>query len=844
MRRLTLANLWAHKRRAVGTALAVVLGVAFLCATLVLGDTLDRTYAAAFERANAGTAAIVRSATAIDGDDGPVRAPIDADLADRVAAVPGVAAVAPEVRATAQVEGRDGRPVGGDGPPTTAEAWIADPQLNAFHVTSGHAPARAGEAVLDRSTATEAHLRVGDRFTIRTPERVSMRLVGLVSFGSQPDMAGTTYIGLDPAQARTLLTAPGTVTDLRVRGDGTRTDAQLATAIERALPRGVESVTAATLTSEQVDAVQGAFAGFVKTFLLAFAAVAVVVATFTIANTFAIVGAQRSRESALLRAVGATRRQVLAATLAESVIIGAIASAIGLGVGVVLAIGLRAALTSFGLDLSATALVVAPRTLIIGLTVGVLSTLVAAVVPAVRSSRTAPIDALRDSAAEVAVTSWRRALIGTAVAGLGGALVVTATSAATPMARAGLGALAALVGVVVLGAVIARPAASAIGAPIALARGVPGTLARRNAMRNPRRTAGAALALVIGAAIVALFATFGASIRHSIDQTVSRSFGGDLVMAKTDFSGADIPPQVAASVRQLPEVANTVALDDGLARVGGTTVYPTATDPAALARLVDLDVKRGSLAEMRSGQVAVADAYATDHHLRIGSPLTLTYADGERATLRVAATYGVRELLGDIVMTTHDWAPHADRPGDVAVLVGLRDGVTLDQGRRAVEAVADRYGAPDVQDRDQYVQRVAGQVDQLLVLVYGLLGLAVIIALIGLGNALSLSIHERTRELGLLRAIGLARGELRSSVRWEAVITAVVGTTIGLGLGTFLGWGLVRALAAQEGFVSFQAPGGSLAVVLALSVTAGVVAAIRPARRAARLDVLQAIADR
>lgn len=845
MRRLTLHSLWQRKRRAAGTALAIILGVAFLTATLTLGDTLDASFSSVFRQANDGTAVVVRGARSIDSDAGAQRAPIPASTADRVRAVPGVAAVAAEVQGTAQVVGTDGDPVGGDGPPTAAHAWIDDDVLNPFQVTQGRAPRRPGEAVVDRAAAKAGHLRVGQSFTLRTPDAVRLRLVGVVSFGTEPTMGGSTYIGLAPRQASQLFATPGTIDELRVRGDGTRTDAELREAVGSVLPSSARAITGTELTREQRAEVDATFGGAVKVFLLAFAGVAVVVATFSIANTFAIVAAQRSRESALLRAIGASKRQVLLSVLGESLLVGAAATLVGLAVGIGLSFGLRALLTSFGLDLAGTGLVVTGSTLVAAAVVGMASTLIAALLPAIRSARTSPMEALRDTAAEVLRTSRVRGAAGVLVTGVGATVVVLAANRHHgAVAQAGLGSLLVLVGTVLLGAVIARPAAAAIGAPIAATRGVPGRLARRNAMRNPRRTAGAALALVIGAAVVALFATFGSSLRLSIDQSVDRSFGGDLVLAQSNFSGVPISPKVGSSVAALPEVSHVATISNAVAKAGGATVYPNATQPAELDALVDLDVARGSVARLRPGQVAVSSPYARTHHLTLGSPLAFTYPDGKRQTLHVAATYRSVDLLGDLVMHIDDWTPHTTQPGDVAVLVSLRPGVSLEQGRAAVERVAHRYGAPAVEDRQQYVDRVAGQVDQILVLVYGLLALAVLIALIGLANTLSLSIHERTRELGLLRALGLSRSGLRSSVRWESVVTAVVGTVLGLGVGTFLGWGLVRALNAQVGFISFQAPGSALVVVLVLSITAGVVAAIRPARRAARLDVLGAIAER
>ncbi len=841
---MTLQGLWARKRRVIGTATAVVLGVAFLSATLVLGDTLDSSFGAVFRQANAGTDVVVRSATSINTDGGRQRANLDASVVDDVAEVPGVAVAVGEIAGTAQILGSDGSPIGGQGPPTDAGAWIDDPQINPYHVTSGRAPERAGEAVIDAKSASDGGIAVGDTATIRTPDPVEVTVVGLVGFGEKTSLAGATYVGLAPDQAVELLGKAGQVSDVRVRGDGTTSDEALRDAVAEVVPQKAEAITGAELTAEQEKDLQGDFLGFLKYFLLAFAGVALVVATFSIANTFTILSAQRGRESALMRAIGAGRGQVLGIALIEAVVIGAIASAIGLAAGLGLALGLKALLAGFGLDLPGNGLVVEASPMIISFVIGLGATLVAATMPAIRSSRIAPIEALRDAAAESTAVSKIRAAAGLLIGVAGVLVVVTATRTDDgAMVRAGLGSLLVFVAAVTLGPVLARPAAAVVGAPVAGTRGLVGQLARRNAMRNPRRTAGAALALVIGAAVVALFATFGSSLSRSIDDTVSKSFGGDLVVMQDGFSSSGLSPQLARSIDELPEVSETVALSNVVATVDGAEVYPTAGDPKAMANLLDLDVQQGDLGGLPPGEVAITQKYAEAHGLGMGDDLTLAFADGESTTFEVGAVFGVGELLGDMVVNQSDWTPHELRPGNVAVLVGLADGVSLEQGRTAVEQVAEAHGGPKVEDRDQYIDRVAGQVNQLLTLVYGLLVLAILIALIGLANTLSLSIHERSRELGLLRAVGLTRGKLRSMVRWESVITAVVGTVVGLGVGTFLGWGLVRALATQEGFVTFELPAPTLAVVLVLSIGAGVLAAVRPAHRAAKLDVLAAIAE-
>jgi putative ABC transport system permease protein len=435
-----------------------------------------------------------------------------------------------------------------------------------------------------------------------------------------------------------------------------------------------------------------------------------------------------------------------------------------------------------------------------------------------------------------------RAAFGTLALGVGIALTITAvTNSEGALGRAGLGALATLVGAVALGPVVARPASALLGAPLAAFRGS-GRLARRNAMRNPRRTSGSASALMVGTAVVALFTTVGASVKASIGNVIDRSFAGDLVVVDESFSATGLSPALADELAALPEVAGTAAMTNAVVSIDGDDEYPTAIDPDRLASVFDLDESSGVVADLRPGQIAVSDVYAEDHALGMGSRLTFDYADGASEVVEVGAVYRGGEIVGEIVMTRADWTPHASRATDVAVLIDLADGVSLEAGQDAVRVVTDRLAAPEAQTGDEYVDSVGAEVDQMLALVYGLLGLAVLIALMGIANTLSLSIHERTRELGLLRAVGQTRRQLRSTVRWEAVIVAIFGTIGGLGLGTFLGWGLIEAIAAQEGFGSFVVPVVPLAAILALAAAAGVVAALRPARRAAKLDILSAIA--
>jgi putative ABC transport system permease protein len=533
--------------------------------------------------------------------------------------------------------------------------------------------------------------------------------------------------------------------------------------------------------------------------------------------------------------------------VAEALLVGIVASAAGVVGGLGIAGLLKGLFDSFGFALPAGGLAVDTTAIVLPIVVGVVVTLLAGIVPALKASRVPPLAALRDVALERTSASALRPVAGLALTAIGVAVVLTAVLGGgdAMLPRAGLGALVTIVGVVVFGPVVALPAARAIGAPLSRLRGITGSLARQNAMRNPRRTASTASALMIGVGVVTLFTVFAASLKASIDNSVSQSFRGDLVITTGAFGGGGMSPQLASEISQLPEVETSTGLGSGRALVDGDTEELTVVEPARLDRVLDLDVTEGSVADLGDRQLAVAEQAADDNGWRLGASIPVAFVDGTSTSFRVGAIYEARDIAGDYLISRGAWAPHAVQDLDTSVLIALRSGVDVETGRVAVEQVAERFGAPDVEDSQQYVDSVAGRVDMMLGIVYVLLALAIIIALMGIANTLSLSIYERTRELGLLRAVGESRRQLRSMIRWESVIIAVFGTTGGLGLGIFLGWALVQAASGGGGELittTFAAPVGQLLIVLVVGAIAGVLAAVRPARRAARLDVLRAIA--
>jgi putative ABC transport system permease protein len=842
---LTVKEMRGHGRRLVGTAVAVFLGVAFLAGTLVLGDTLRNNFDNLFAEVNAGTDVVVRNTTDLGIEADEPRGLIDRSLVDRVAAVDGVAAAEPQIQGLGQLLGADGDAVGGGGPPQLAGSWTTDERLNPYRLAEGRAPEAADEVVVNRGAADDGNLRIGDRTTVLTPEPVEVTIVGISTFGDQDGLGGVTFTAFSLEGAMRHVTKdPSGVSSIAVRADEGTSQSELVSRVDKVLPNGVEAVSGSSVSTENADDINKLFLDMLTTFLTVFAGIALLVATFSIYNTFSIIVAQRTRTAALLRAIGASRRQVLASVVIEAAAVGVVASLAGLAGGIAVAGLLKGLFDAAGFALPAGGIVVTGGAVMVSVIVGLVVTLLAGIMPAVKASRVPPLAALRDVAVERTSPSAPRIVAGAILTGLGVATTAAAALSDDPsLATVGLGGVITLIGAIVLGPVVARPVAGLLGAPFARLRGLSGSLARQNAIRNPRRTAATASALMVGVGIVTLFTVFAASLKESTAATIDRSFAGDLVISSGPFGGS-LSPDLAVDVGDLPEVDSAVGIGRGFASIDGDTKQMTVADPADLASAVDVGVTSGSVADMTSDEIAISDATADANGWAVGDTLPVTFADGARADLTVAATYDVSDIVGGYVLPSETYAPHTRQPVDSTVVVDLSAGTSLADGKAAVERVAANYGGPDVEDRDQFAATMSAGADMFLTIIYALLALAIIIALMGIANTLSLSIHERTRELGLLRAVGQTRGQLRSMVRWESVIVATFGVVGGIGLGVFLGWALVEAAGNTPGSVisEFVLPVGRLAIVVVVGAIAGVLAGLRPARRAARLDVLGAIA--
>lgn len=844
MFRVVLRSMTAHKRRLIGTCSAVVLGVAFLAGTLVLGDSMRAAFGSAFATANAGISAVVQGKTALGTDAGTQRSPVPESLVPQISQLSDVQAAVPTIEAYGQLLGSDGVPIGGQGPPTFAQSWITNPDLTTARITQGRAPSADGEVVINEGAATTGKLAVGDSTSILVPRKVPVTIVGIASFGVLDTAAGPTFTAFTFEQAQQLFAAPGEASTILVQAKSGVEETAVVEQIQPLLPTGVEAITEAQLTADQEAAIQSDFLGFFQTFLLIFAMIALVVGTFSIYNTFSVIVAQRSRESALLRAIGASRGQVLRSVTLESLLIGVLASVIGVGVGIGFASGLMALMSAVGFGLPSTGLVIAAGTIGWSLLVGVAVTLIASIAPAVRASRVAPLAALRELNTDASGTSMFRKGGGAIALVLGISLLISPLfwSGSSVLMRTGLGALLTFLGFVIAGPVAAGPVGRLIGAPVAWTRGAPGKMAKQNAVRNPKRTANTAAALMIGVCIVSLITVFGASIKSSIEQGIAGGIKAQLIYSQTAISGAGYSPDMTVQIDRLPEVAQAAGLGNGPVLVNGSETWVAVADVKALPQVLEITDEAGSLTQLAPGQVAVEASEATTQGWQLGSKIPLVVASGQALPVTVGAIIADNDLLQPIVVPRETWDSVVSNSSNTMVLVELAPGVSIDAGKAALAPVSAEFGAGAPQDIPEFVAESASQIDQLLNIVYVLLVLAIIIALMGISNTLSLAVHERTRELGLLRAVGQTRAQTRSMVRWESMIIAVFGTVGGLGLGALLGWALMSAIAAEESFAVFSLPVPQLLVIAVVGALAGVIAGIRPAARAAKLNVLDAIA--
>lgn len=853
MFRNTLRSLWSHKRRLISTCVAVILGVAFMSGTLVLNSTIGTIFDDLFAGLGRGVDAQVRGPELFESQvgAGTQRELLDDDVIARVEAVPGVAAVEGQVGLfDLTVLDSKGDPLGGNGPPTIVGSWDTDEGLASYQVVEGRAPAAPNEAIIDRAGIDKGGFSLGDDVEVITATgRESFELVGISMFGEADSAGGSIFVGLTLSESQRLSGQPDKVNFINARAEDGVSPEELVTSIQAAdVAPGTDVITGEEAADEQAGDVKESFSFFTIA-LLVFAGIALFVGAFIISNTFGILVAQRTRELALLRAIGATRRQVLGSVLLEAGAIGLFSAVVGFGVGVLLAVGAFGALRSFGLDLPSAGLVIEPIVAVYTIVIGLAITAGAAIIPAYRATKVAPIEALRSTAVDTSGSSVLRTGLGVAMLAIGAALVAPAlgaepTSDDVPLVGAGLGLL--MIAVLVLGPVLARPLARFVGYLIASLRGVIGNLARENAMRSPRRTASTASALIIGVALVAFISIFASSAQASISSAIGTGFEGDYVIDRANqFSFTGAPPSLAENVAEVDGVAAVTAFtfvegEITLASDEKTRAFIGGVDPTTVGQVFNFKMSQGSVGDLGPGKILVDQAIAEDKQLSIGDEVAVLSGTGLGASFEVAAFSDDPNILGEWTIDRSDAPKLVAEPTDVSIGITLDDGVAPDDIRADLRAAVEPFPNMKLQDRDQFTSSLVDTITTLLNVIYALLAVSIIIALIGIANTLSLSIHERTRELGLLRAMGMTRGQMRATVRWEAVIVALMGTAIGIGLGLTLSYLMVKVL-ASEGIDTFDVNVGGMVFVVVFGAALGVIASIRPAQKAAKLNILEAI---
>jgi len=838
MRKVTLRGLLAHKLRLALTALAIVLGVTFISGTFVLTDTLNSTFSNLFTSVYSKIDFQVRGVAQFGSGESATRNPLPESVLARVQRVPGVSGAYGQVEGYAQFVAKDGKPISST-TGTVGLGWDTNPQISSLHLISGNPPTTSDDVVMDASTAQNYGFSAGQQVRILSAgsrAAQTFTITGIAQFGTADNLAGATLAAFTLPTAQRMTGETGLFDFIDVIAKPGADKAAVQRSIARALPADAQVVTGQTVINEEQTTVSQALSSL-NTLLLVFALISLFVGAFTIFNTFSIIVGQRTRELALLRVVGASRGQVLRSVLSEAAIVGFVSSAIGVGLGVAAAVGLKALLGGFGASLPSGSLTFEPRTAVVGLAVGTLVTVVSAIGPARNAVRIPPVAALTARAADGAGAGLarRRLISGTALTVLGVLLLALGLSKPV-VALVGAGAVCIFVGVAMLAPAIARPLSDLIGRPLAALLGTPGWLGRENSMRSPARTAQTASALMVGLALVSAMAVFGASYSQSATSSVDQAISADLLIS-VNGSG-QLSDSVPAAVAAVPGVTATSTVYRDQFEFKSTLATLTGVAPQNLADNVTLRMTSGSVAALAQGELLVDSTTATKDHLAVGDTVPIRFAYTGPTTIRIGGVYQSNALIESYLVSAPYFLSHFRPESPAAVLVRTNGSPGVDA---AVTRALAPYADVQVQTRAQFQQSETAQVNQLLGIVYVLLALAVLIALIGIVNTLMLSVLERTREIGLLRAVGMRRPQVRAMIRSEAVILSTFGAVIGIVVGTLMGLALVSSL-RQQGITETSVPWVRLVEFLILAAALGLVAAGWPARRAARLDVLAAIA--
>jgi putative ABC transport system permease protein len=845
--KVALKGLLTRKLRTALTGFAVVIGVAFVAGTFVFTDTIDASFKDLFERTQKGTDVSVQARLAVEEDfASPPTMPKDA-LA-RVQSVPGVEEATGFVSADGTLLDRKGEPIISQGPPTIIVTRGPE-RFDPLDYGQGGPPETADEVVIDKATADEYGFRVGDTVTVsgRAPKK-AYKVSGIATLGDSENLAGSRLVEMILPEAQRVTGHDG-YDDISVAAAGGTSPEKLKAAIARELGRDYAVRTGKEQADKQAQDLSDAL-GFIRTALLVFAGVALLVGGFLIFNTFSVTVAQRTREFALLRTLGASRGQVLRSVLAESAVIGLVASVIGIAAGLVIAPGLRALLSAFGLDLGTTSTQLESRTIVVGLAIGLVATVASGFVPARRATRIEPVAAMRDAVTPGVGRLRRRRLVAAGLVELVGLAILLYSlfgdpgDANTTASALGLGAVLMIFGFALLAPTLVRPLSAVVGRPLERVQGLTGRLARENARRQPQRTAITASALMIGVALVVFVAIFAAGIRATVDEGIDKQVrAAGIVTHEDGFS--PLPQGVVERLRTVDGVSSVSAIrfETGKLVSDGKNIGVTGVDPASVTEALSLEWKQGSnnvLARLGDGDLVASQDWANGHDLKVGDTVGFITPRGHRVDYRLTGTYDAQVgMIGDVTVSNRSLERDWEAKDIAFAMVVSSPGTDAGELKRAEERALDGFPTAKPQTIAEFKDEQNKSVNGLVGLIYALLSLSVIVALLGIVNTLALSVHERTRELGMLRAVGMSRRQVRRMIRAESVITAAIGAVLGTVLGIVFAAIVSRPLAA-DGFV-FELPIGALIAVFILAAIAGVLAAIPPARRAARVDVLRAV---
>jgi putative ABC transport system permease protein len=845
---VVLKGLLGRKLRATLTAFAIVLGVAMVSGSFVLTDTLGKTFDGIYDESYQATDAVISSEEAVNtGDDTPEAPAFAADVLSKVERLPGVRLAQGSIEDQARLVDEDGEPIGKPGNATGVGVDAsADQSLNPVKLVTGRWPRGDGQVAIDKATAEKHNFEVGDTVgAFADGPLQKYRVSGIVRFGSVDSIGSATISVFDLPTAQQLFDKQGKFDLIRVQAKEGVSDAELLGQIRPLLSETTQVKSAAAQAASDSKDTQAGL-NVIKYFLLGFGGISLFVGSFVIANTLAITVAQRIRELATLRTLGASRRQVLGSVVLESVVVGIAGSIVGLFLGLAIAVGLKQLLPTIGIELPGGGIVFAWRTVAVSLAVGTLIALLASLRPALRATRIAPIAAVREGAVMPRSRFARQALptsasvAAAAVVLFSYGLFADGLEIKVRMLALIAGVLLLFVGVAMVASRVVRPLAFLLGAPGARFGGTAGRLARQNAVRNPARTASTAAAVMIGLALITFVAVVGEGFRSSFTSSVNELFVADYAVTAGNNPLTNKAAQAAAKAPGVEVVSEIRAAN---AKLEGKSITVNGVD-GNLTKVVDMKWSSGSSsvpAELGRDGAFIKKRYAEDHSLRVGSPLHVQTPTGKALRLRVEGIFDEPKggsPFKEVAISTATFDESFARHDNDFALLNVRGGTT-DGNTARLQAALRAFPDAEVETRDEFMDGQLSELNRMLNILYVLLGLSVIVSLFGVINTLVLAVFERTREIGMLRAIGMNRRQIRRMVRHESIVTALIGAALGMGVGIFLA-GLTTVALSNYG-VEFAIPYRSLAAFVAGAILAGTLAAILPARRASRLNVLEAL---